>query len=253
VRPDFDESSGQLCILIAARSLGVTGLPGPIVGVRAVLRPAEVEAPSRPGVTGRAEPTGPRRTGGDDLIVRGEAHRGKIQSGGAPGSADRRFPARIERRDPIDAIRCHDRGEDLQPATRRHQGGHSGERVRVEAQHATQQRTPGERDGDEVHPAGERRVNERLGPGREEHRIGRTAACRASGCLGHRGCGGVHAKHEGCGLGACPGEHRPAIAGTDIGDHPVEPGDQAGDLADVDFDDAPADDLSHGRQSTLGP
>ena len=77
----------------------------------------------------------------------------------------------------------------------------------------------------------------------------RAARPDASAIAGRRG---VHAKHEGRGLGACPGEHRPAVTGTDIGDHPVGPGDQAGDLADVDFRDAPADDLSHGRQSTLG-
>ena len=65
--------------------------------------------------------------------------------------------------------------------------------------------------------------------------------------------GRVHAENQGARLGACPGEGRAAVTGTDIGDHPVAPGDQAGDLADVDFDDAPADDLSHGRQSTLGP
>ena len=83
--------------------------------------------------------------------------------------------------------------------------------------------------------------------------VGRTAARRASGRLGHRGRGGVHAKHQGARLGARPGEGRAAVTGTDIGDHPVGPGDQAGDLADVHVRDAPADDLSHGRQSTLGP
>jgi hypothetical protein len=243
----------------------MTGLPGLTVGagrcvviggpnasLRAVQRPAEVEAPGWPGVTGGAEPTGPGGTGGDDFVVRGEAHRSEIQSGVAPGSADRRFPARIERRDALDAVRWHDRGEDLQPTARREGGGHTGEGVRVQTEGATQQRAPWERDGDEIRAAGERRVGERLGPRGKEHGVCRTAACRSSGRLGHRGRGGVHAKHEGRGLGARPGEHGPAVTGTDIGDHPVGPGDQAGDLADVDFDDAPADDLSHGRQSTLG-
>ena len=128
----------------------------------------------------------------------------------------------------------------------------AGQGARVQAEHATEQRTPWERDGDEVHAPGERRVGKCFGAGGKEHDVGRTAARRASGRLGHRGRGSVHAKHQGARLGARPGEDRAAVTGTDIGDHPVGPGDQAGDLADVHVRDAPADDLSHGRQSTLG-
>ena len=36
-------------------------------------------------------------------------------------------------------------------------------------------------------------------------------------------------------------------------DHPLEAGDQAGDLADVDLEGTTPDDLAHGPQSTLGP
>ena len=64
---------------------------------------------------------------------------------------------------------------------------------------------------------------------------------------------GVHAEDQAGGLRACPGEHGPAVAGTEIDDHPVGPGDQVRDLADVDVEDVAADHLSHGRQSTLGP
>ena len=69
----------------------------------------------------------------------------------------------------------------------------------------------------------------------------------------HRCRRGVDAEHERPWLGARPRNHGPAVTGPEIGDHPVRPGDQVFDLADVDVDDAPADDLLHGPQSTLGP
>ena len=73
------------------------------------------------------------------------------------------------------------------------------------------------------------------------------------GRLGHGRGGGVHAEDQAGGFRTSPGEDRPAVASTEIDDHPVGPGDQVRDLADVDVRDVAADHLSHGRQSTLGP
>jgi 5-(carboxyamino)imidazole ribonucleotide synthase len=56
-------------------------------------------------------------------------------------------------------------------------------------------------------------------------------------------------------------EDGPTVAGADIYDHPVGPGDQAGELADVDLEAASTDDLTHGKpvytrsvtQPAIGP
>ena len=56
-------------------------------------------------------------------------------------------------------------------------------------------------------------------------------------------------------------KYGPAVASADIHDHPVGPGDQAGELADVDLERASTDDLSHGSavytrlvsQPSIGP
>jgi 5-(carboxyamino)imidazole ribonucleotide synthase len=68
--------------------------------------------------------------------------------------------------------------------------------------------------------------------------------------LGHRGRIGIDAKAQRRRLEAGSTEDGPAIAGPDIDDHPVGPGDQAGKLADVHVRDAATDDLSHGAQCT---
>ena len=138
-------------------------------------------------------------------------------------------------------------------STRPDQRGGAGQRRRVKTEHAPQQRTPRERDGDEVRAAGERRGGERLGGRDEEHRIRRTAAGGASGRLGHGVGDGVDAEHQRSGFCRRARRDGSAVARTEIDDHPVGPGDQVVELADVDVDDAPADDLSHGPQSTLGP
>ena len=64
--------------------------------------------------------------------------------------------------------------------------------------------------------------------------------------LGHRGGRRVETDDQRRGLRRGPFEHGTAIAGAGIHDHPVGPGDQAGDLPDVHLGDASAVDVSHG-------
>lgn len=190
--------------------------------------------------------------GGGDLGRRGWAHRDKFQARVGAGPADRWLPPGVQRHDAVDAIRRHDRREHLSPATRCDQRRDPRQGCRLKTQHAAQQGSPWKRDRDQVDAPDERRVVEGGGAGRQEDRIPRTATSRSPRSLGHRGCDRVHADHQGGRFCGRPGQHRPAIARTDIDDHPVGPGDQLVELADVDVEDAPADDLSHGPQSTLG-
>ena len=46
-------------------------------------------------------------------------------------------------------------------------------------------------------------------------------------------------------------EHRSAVAGSQVDDDPFGASDQGFELADIHLVDAPADDASHGRESTL--
>jgi len=70
------------------------------------------------------------------------------------------------------------------------------------------------------------------------------------GRLGHGVRVGVDTDNETARLSRGPGEHRPTITGSDVDDHPVSAGDLLVDLADVDLEDPPADNLSHAGQST---
>jgi hypothetical protein len=160
--------------------------------------------------------------------------------------------ALVEAVQPGDAVRWHDRRERHDRAARREQRCRPRERPRLEAQDAAQQGAPRERDGQQVHATGKGRASQRLGTGREEASVLGTAARRTTGRLGHRGRGRIDADDQGRGLEGCPSQHGTAITRAEIHDHPVGPGDQAGDLADVHLVDATADDLSHGPQSTLG-
>ena len=82
-------------------------------------------------------------------------------------------------------------------------------------------------------------------------RAGRPARGATRG-LGHP-CGSrVDTDDDRSRLGAGSLEHGPAVAGADVHDHPVGPGDPMGDLSDVHLEGASADDLLHGPQSTLG-
>jgi hypothetical protein len=63
----------------------------------------------------------------------------------------------------------------------------------------------------------------------------------------HRVSGRVDAKDQVARGSARPSEDRSTVAGPDIDDHPVGPGDLLVDLADVDVDDPAADDLTHRR------
>ena len=64
---------------------------------------------------------------------------------------------------------------------------------------------------------------------------------------------GIDPDDEGGGILLGPREHGSAVAGAEIEDHPVGPGDPLSDLADVHVGGAAADDLTHGPESTLGP
>ena len=182
----------------------------------------------------------------------------RIDTSSMPAAAQARQIAgsqlRVERRDALDPVRRHDRCEDLDPPAGRDERRDAGQGAPVQAEHATQQRTPRERDGDEVRRGRRapcRRGSRRRRRGRWRSHGPRRAARRDASAIAAAAASTPRTRERR--LGACPGEHRAAVTGTDIGDHPVGPGDQAGELADVDVDDAPADDLSHGRQSTLGP
>ena len=182
---------------------------------------------------------------------------GRIETSSSPAAAQARrivgLAGRVEGREAVDAVRRDDRREDLDPAARCDQRGDPGQRRFVQAEHAAQQRTPRERDGDQVRAARQHRARQALCAGGQEDRVRGTASSGTPGRLGHRGSHGVHADHQGTRLGACAHKHGSAVTGTDIDDHPVGPGDQVRDLADVHLEDATADDLSHGPQSTLGP
>ena len=80
----------------------------------------------------------------------------------------------------------------------------------------------------------------------EEQRVGGSAPVGATGRIGHRGRRCVDADDQSRRFCCSAGEHDAAVTRADIHDHPVGPGDQAGDLADVHLEGAPADDLSHG-------
>ena len=154
-----------------------------------------------------------------------------------------------------------DRHEHLDLTVAARQRGNAGQRVSVKTEDAPQQRAPREPDRHEIGAPGERGPWQVLDTGREKERVGGTSAGRAPRCVGHRGRGRIDADHQRLRLrhGAC--EHGPAVAGADIHDHPVGPGDQVGQLPDVDLEAASADDLSHGvavytravSQTSIGP
>ena len=109
-----------------------------------------------------------------------------------------------------------------------------------------QQRAPGEQDRDEVGAGGQRRRGQGLDARGEEQGVGGSAPIGAPGRIGHRGRRRIDADDQRRRFCRGAGEHGPAVTGADIHDHPVGPGDQVGDLADVHLEGAPADDLPHG-------
>ena len=100
------------------------------------------------------------------------------------------------------------------------------------------------------------RAGQRFGGLDQEPGVGQaeraTSSGRTTGRLGHSRGARVDADDQVARVSRGPREHRSAVAGAEIDDHPVGPGDLLVELADVDVDDAPADDLSHGRQSSVG-
>lgn len=168
---------------------------------------------------------------------------------------DPRLRRSVERGDPVDAVGGKDRHENLDAAARRHDRRHATKGHRVQAEDATEQRAPGHGDRHERRDLGQR-PREGLGRLDQEDRVaGITVASTPGGTtgrLGHAGGVGVDPEDEGARIGGRASQHRPAVTRAEIDGHPVGPGDPLVELADVDVDDAPADDLLHAGDSTGG-
>ena len=140
-------------------------------------------------------------------------------------------------------------------AARRDDRRHTTERHCVQAQDAAEQRAPGHHDRDERRGS---RQRPRQGFGRldEEDCVSGTSVASvpggATGRLRHAGGVGIDPDDYGVRIGGGASQHRPTVTGAEIDDHPVGPGDPLVELADVDVDDAPADDLLHAPDSTGG-
>jgi 5-(carboxyamino)imidazole ribonucleotide synthase len=101
-------------------------------------------------------------------------------------------------------------------------------------------------DRHDIGPAGQVRAREALGAGSQEQGVGGTTPIGAPGGSGHRERRGVDTDDERRRFRRSAYQHGTAIAGAEIHDHPVGPGDPAGELADIHLEGVPADDLSHG-------
>jgi hypothetical protein len=155
-----------------------------------------------------------------------------------------------------DAVRWNDRGEHLDTAVGCDDVGDAAQHGPVQAQHAPEQRAPRERDRHERDDAGQRSGQRLGGPGEEQgvrQPSRRSGAVGSTGCLGHRRRVRIDADHQGVRLRVGARKHGSAVAGPEIDDHPIDSGDPLVELADVHLGDAPADDLSHGRQSSECP
>ncbi len=178
----------------------------------------------------------------------GTAHRLELEADRPPGFDDRGLRPLIELDETVHAVGGGDGHEDLDPPTDGHDRRGTAESGTIEAKDAAKQRPPWHGDGDEVRGGGQR-PGECLGCLDEEHRVGR--ASTGSGSDGaarrfrHAGGVGVDADDQVQRLGERPCKHGPTVTGAEVDDHPVGPGDQLIDLADVDVDDAPADHLLH--------
>ena len=229
----------------------VSGLVSPISSVgssRARIASPELQAPGRTV----AEPPSPRRARRCDLLACRRAHRDQLEPDRPPRGRHPRLLGGAEGVDALDPVRREDRREDYDPTGGRHDRGDASQDRQVEAHDAAQQRAPRERDRHERGDSGQR-SGQRLGRLDEEarvrHAMGGTSTIGSPGRLGHRGRIGVDADRQGARLSGRPRKDGSAVAGPEIDDHPVGPGDPFVELADVDVADAPADHLSHGRES----
>jgi hypothetical protein len=207
--------------------------------------PPEVEAPDG----SIAESSCPRRSRYAQVLDRRRAHRREFEAHRPPSVGDPRLRRSVQDGDPLDAIGQADGHEELDVAARRDDRRHTTERHRVQAHDASEQRAPGHRNGDERR--GPRQLpRQGLGRLRQEDRVGRAAtrstACGTTRRLGHPGGVGVDTDDDGSRLGSGARKHRPTVARAEIDDNAVGSGDLLVDLADVDLEDAPADDLFHG-------
>ena len=119
----------------------------------------------------------------------------------------------------------------------------------VAADDATEQRTPWQRDRDEVRPADEL-PGWVLGGGEGEGDVRNPAvACGAGGtpgCVGHRLGVGVEAEDEGIRAAAGGLDSGPTVTGADVDVEPSIRLDRSDDLADVHLDETTPDDELHG-------
>ena len=123
---------------------------------------------------------------------------------------------------------------------------HAAEGALIEPDDATKQGSPRERHRHQVGDSAERGRGKRLGAGGEEQGIAWTAAVRASGCLGHRRRRRIDTDDECSWVVGGASQHGTALAGAEIHDHPVGPGDQIKDLPDVYLECPSSDHVSHG-------
>ena len=144
------------------------------------------------------------------------------------------------------AVRWHDRDQRLDGGAGSSDRGKAAQRDMVQAEHAAEQRSPREEDADEIGTASQWRGSERLDAGGEEQGVRRTTPVGSTGRIGHRSSRGVDADDKRRRLRRSAGEHGTTVARAKIHDHPVGPGDQAGDLPDVHLEGASSDDVSHG-------
>ena len=179
---------------------------GPDRGLATAHQPDQNDVRHRPSVRAPSGPRGARRR--PRVAARRRAHDdpvAAISAGGGPAgietsarptaahcaaiSASRSpRPAAM----PGDAVARHHGREDIEAAARWHERAPATPAITapVQAQDATQQRTPRQRNGHEVRPTGEHGIGQRLGASTKKRAFDAAAAMRgAPGRLGHGGRG----------------------------------------------------------------
>ena len=154
----------------------------------------------------------------------------------------------VEDREAIHTVGRDHRNADLDPTAGANERCNAEQGDVVKAKDTAEQGPPGHRDCHDLRDLCEGPGESLRGLDQEDRVRGATIGTGPRGTarrLGHAGGIGVDTDHQRTGLAGCAGERCPAVTGAEIDDHPVSPGDQLVDLADVDVDDAPADDLLH--------
>ena len=189
----------------------------------------------------RPQALGPRGAGAVDLGRRRLAKLDEAQA--VAGVRRREHIVRGHRRH---AVARRDRDEHGRLGAGCEQGRDAGEHGVVLAEHAAQQRAPGEVHGQRAGDAVQR-LRRVLGGRHGEQRVGqRATASGAARGLGHAGGTGVDADDERLRMGGGGSQDAAAVTGAEIDRDPGVPGGELFESADVELEQAPAlDDAQH--------